>query len=311
MNSFINTLSDTVLSKKLEYCDLAELQRLSETHPYSSAIQLLYVQKLQATGNADYQKQLQKTLLYYNNPLFIKYLIETEEQPAVQPVYTAPVSGEDIALAETDSVDGDIQTGAAAETQPAVSEEPVALATTASVQEAEGHLNLSTQQATTGGDEPDLPEEANAEPIEPEEDAALLPLPEFKFEPIDPAKAELSFTPYHTIDYFAAQGIKLGEEQNSADRFGTQLKSFTAWLKQMKRLPGATAKGNISITEEKSIEQMAAQSLRGENADTEAMAQVWAQQGNPQKAIEIYKKLSLQIPAKSAYFAAKIDHLKK
>ncbi|MCH5688015.1 hypothetical protein LWM68_29360 [Niabella sp. W65] len=108
-------------------------------------------------------------------------------------------------------------------------------------------------------------------------------MPQFKFEPIDPAKAELSFTPYHTIDYFAAQGIKLGDEQNAADRFGTQLKSFTAWLKQMKRLPGATAKSNISLTEEKSIEKMAEQSLQGENADTEAMAQVWAKQGNSKK----------------------------
>ncbi len=302
MNSFINTLSDTVLSNELESCDLAALQTLSETYPYSSAIQLLYAQKLKDTGNAGYHKQLQKTLLYYNNPLFIKYLIEKEEQPAVQPVDTVPVSGEDIALAET--VDGDIQTGAVIETQPVpsavitepvVPEEPLALATAASVDV----------------DEPDLPEETTTESIELEEDATLPPLPEFKFEPIDPAKAELSFTPYHTIDYFAAQGIKLGEEQNSADRFGTQLKSFTAWLKQMKRLPGATAKGNITITEEKSIEQMAEQSLQGENADTEAMAQVWAKQGNAKKAIEIYKKLSLQIPAKSAYFAAKIDHLKK
>ncbi len=139
----------------------------------------------------------------------------------------------------------------------------------------------------------------------------LTPLPEFKIEAIDPATAQLSYTPYHTVDYFAAQGIKFSEEQNSADRFGTQLKSFTAWLKQMKRLPGASKNIAMTAFEEKNIEQMAATSVKGENAITETMAEVWEKQGDKQKAIHIYQKLSLQIPAKSAYFAAKIDHLKK
>jgi hypothetical protein len=321
MNSFINTLSDTVLSKQLESCDLAELQMLSQAHPYSSAIQLLYAQKLQATGNTGYHEQLQKTLLYYNNPLFIKYLIETEERPRIMPMNTPLVSTEDtVAPTEPDVIEEEVETESAIEipadqpkaiTESVVAEEPSALVITDAIQEAEEQLLLSPQQVTTD-DEVDTADEANVASLElEEEDATLPPLPAFKFEPVDPAKAELSFTPYHTIDYFAAQGIKLGEEQNSGDRFGTQLKSFTAWLKQMKRLPGATAKGNISITEEKSIEQMAEQSLQGENADTEAMALVWTKQGNAKKAIEIYKKLSLQIPAKSAYFAAKIDHLKK
>lgn len=318
MNSFINTLSDTVLSKTLESCNLAELQTLSELHPYSSAIQLLYAQKLQASSNADYQQQLQKTLLYYNNPLFIKYLIETEARPLVLPVDSTRVSTEASASEEPNAAEAYVETEPLIETQPelpqaatkpGVTEVPAA-PTTDPVQEKEELLPLLFKQASTE-DEPDSLGEADAAPTEAEDDATLPPLPEFKFEPIDPAKAELSFTPYHTVDYFAAQGIKLGEEQNAGDRFGTQLKSFTSWLKQMKRLPGATAKGNISITEEKSIEQMAEQSLKGENADTEAMAQVWAKQGNTKKAIEIYKKLSLQIPAKSAYFAAKIDHLKK
>jgi hypothetical protein len=43
---------------------------------------------------------------------------------------------------------------------------------------------------------------------------------------------------------------------------------------------------------------------------TEAMAEVLVKQGLSQKAAEIYQKLSLLNPAKSAYFAAKIDALK-
>jgi hypothetical protein len=39
------------------------------------------------------------------------------------------------------------------------------------------------------------------------------------------------------------------------------------------------------------------------------MAEVWMRQGNKEKAIEIYNKLSLLNPSKKAYFAAKINSL--
>jgi hypothetical protein len=41
------------------------------------------------------------------------------------------------------------------------------------------------------------------------------------------------------------------------------------------------------------------------------MAEVYLQQGKPKKAIEIYQKLSLLNPSKSAYFAAKLEILKE
>ena len=40
------------------------------------------------------------------------------------------------------------------------------------------------------------------------------------------------------------------------------------------------------------------------------MAEVWEKQGNPEKAIDIYNKLSLLEPSKSTYFAAKIEEIK-
>jgi hypothetical protein len=40
------------------------------------------------------------------------------------------------------------------------------------------------------------------------------------------------------------------------------------------------------------------------------MAEVWVKQGNKDKAIEIYNKLSLLNPAKSAYFASLSEQLK-
>ncbi|MCH5597658.1 hypothetical protein [Niabella ginsengisoli] len=107
----------------------------------------------------------------------------------------------------------------------------------------------NTEQNFNSQVEVNIPEElSETEVIEDEE--PLPDLPQFKIEAIDPARAELSFTPYYTVDYFAAQGIKLGD-QNANDRFGTQLKSFTDWLKYMKRLPGVNVKAGITATEEK------------------------------------------------------------
>ena len=50
---------------------------------------------------------------------------------------------------------------------------------------------------------------------------------------------------------------------------------------------------------------------REENVDlvSETLAQIYADQGHPERAKEIYIKLSLQSPEKSAYFASLIDNL--
>ncbi|MCF3107230.1 hypothetical protein LL912_00415 [Niabella sp. CC-SYL272] len=140
---------------------------------------------------------------------------------------------------------------------------------------------------------------------------APLIIPGLKLEPLDTTKAGLLFTPYYTVDYFASQGIKINDENGTGDQFESQLKSFTSWLKEMRRLPDATAGVRLSAKNEAVIEKMAEKSLDGENEETAAMAEVWAKQGNKAKAIEIYQKLSLLNPSKRAYFAAKIEHLKK
>ncbi|HEX2627353.1 MAG TPA: hypothetical protein VHM26_00020, partial [Chitinophagaceae bacterium] len=138
-----------------------------------------------------------------------------------------------------------------------------------------------------------------------------MEIPGLKIEPIDPATAELSFTPFYTVDYFASQGIKFKEDDQPRDKFGKQLKSFTEWLKILRKVPGVTSPAASGKQPDKKVEQMAAHSVTNEGeVVTEAMAEVWEKQDNPQKAITIYEKLSLLNPAKRAYFAAKIDQLK-
>jgi len=163
--------------------------------------------------------------------------------------------------------------------------------------------------------------------ITAKEEPVMQPAPVIQVEhadeiEIEPMKIELKlpaekntmdemplFEPMHMVDYFASQGIKLSEEAQTADKLGKQLRSFTEWLKTMKKV-------HVDLTEESSgkadnnIQNLAEKSNKEDEVLTVSMADVLAGQGKVDKAIEVLQKLSLLNPAKSAYFAAKIDHLK-
>ena len=113
--------------------------------------------------------------------------------------------------------------------------------------------------------------------------------------------------PYYTIDYFASQGIKLDAEPKADDKFGQQLKSFTSWLKQMKRLPDAVM---TSHEPDPIVEEIAAQSIVEQDTITESMVEVLLKQGRKEQAIVILEKLRLLHPEKSHYFATRIEEIK-
>jgi len=123
-------------------------------------------------------------------------------------------------------------------------------------------------------------------------------------------KQDPIFEPYHTVDYFASQGIRLVQEENPSDKLGRQLKSFTDWLKVMRKLPQKNREIIPDIAAERQVQAIAAHSIEGKEVVTEAMAEVLAKQGMREKATEMYRKLSLLEPEKSAYFADKIEKLK-
>ena len=127
----------------------------------------------------------------------------------------------------------------------------------------------------------------------------------------DAKKAEaIVFAPYHMIDYFASQGIKLVLEDQPADSFGKQLKSFTDWLKVMKKLPAQPASDKQNEKDADRIRHFAEHSVEERDILTESMAEVLAKQGMYENAIALYQKLSLIYPPKSAYFASRIEQLK-
>ena len=71
-----------------------------------------------------------------------------------------------------------------------------------------------------------------------------------------------------------------------------------------------TAKPSVAEAD-LTVQALAEKSNQEEEVLTEAMAVVLSSQGKRQKAVELYQKLSLMNPSKSAYFAAKIEQLKE
>ncbi|MCC6287883.1 MAG: hypothetical protein IT249_08360 [Chitinophagaceae bacterium] len=121
--------------------------------------------------------------------------------------------------------------------------------------------------------------------------------------------AIIPIDPLHTVDYFASQGIKLSNEYPGKDKLSQKLKSFTEWLKTMKKIHPDKLEAELDVNTQSSIQHMAEHSNEQKEVITEAIAEVYARQGLHKKAIETYQKLSLLNPDKRVYFAAKISKL--
>ncbi len=176
-------------------------------------------------------------------------------------------------------------------------------------------LHPDTGNAPIRDDEPPFVlDETDRSPESPAQAIVEAPVPETAAPAIDAVAASANesaplFEPLHTIDYFASQGIRLTLEENPTDPLGRQLKSFTEWLRTMRRLPQKDREIIPDRAAEQTIQNFAAHSIEGKEPITETMAEVLAKQGMPERARIVYEKLSLLEPDKSAYFAAKIEQL--
>ncbi|MEN9599454.1 MAG: hypothetical protein RL596_1773 [Bacteroidota bacterium] len=114
----------------------------------------------------------------------------------------------------------------------------------------------------------------------------------------------------HTVDYFASQGIHIDLSKIPQDKLTTKLRKFTDWLKDMKQLNPNPIDLGTSVESELAVAENAMVSNQSKEILTETMADVLAKQGQIDKAIQLYIKLSFSNPEKTAYFAAKIQQLK-
>lgn len=234
-------------------------QQLADQYPYFGAAHYLYAKELKNGSKENADKEVKKTVLFFNNPFWLQYLLHHD-------IY-GPFVTNDIHIDTTE-------------------EEEIEETFTGyphSEEEKKGNEKISGI----------LKEHAAlfAKPVS--EKAA------FVFENI----------PRHTIDYFESLGIKLDVVQQG-DQLGNKVKKFTDWLKQMKKNGNSPADLGTDKETEQLIEVLAENSNATKEVITEAMAEVLIKQGKKSKAIELYEKLSFLNPAKSTYFAAKIQSLK-
>lgn len=307
MNSAIQQLVQSFLQKDdLQQCSVQELQQLAAKYPYSAAIHLLVAQKIKAEHQGSLPTEQPANDIYFHNPFWLDQLlnekgtvsIKTKEKEllaAPEPIIEVIKEEATIEIPAAIPVTEAVETATsypAPETATLVEE--VVMNTELKTEESPAVVEEMEQQVVATSDEP------------------AIKIHAFKIEPVDPANATLTFEPYHTVDYFASQGIKFSTDEKPKDKFGQQLKSFTEWLKTIKKVP-ATELSNAANNQlaEQKVEQLAEKSLTEGDVLTEAMAEVWAKQGNTAKAIITYQKLSLLNPSKSSYFAGLIEQLKQ
>ena len=285
-----NALAQDILQKQLAETNEDDLEKLSRQYPYFAPAQFLLLKKLRPNTDA-YNAQYQKAIIFHYDPLSFEHFLQDESEldflqvPEVQEkpgkeepdaFHTEEEKAFDSAEIENDFVTGE----------------------TTEVKNWEQYE--STDKKTSLPDETDLEEEQSFE----------QELPKIVFnQPAEPKASDLTFEPYHTVDYFASQGIKISQDAAGQDKFGKQLKSFTDWLKTMKKLPATEISSHLSKSTEQKVENLAEHSVEDAEVVTESMAEVWLKQGKMEKAREVYEKLSLLNPSKSAYFATKIRNL--
>jgi hypothetical protein len=270
-----NVLQKLFSENSVDNIPLERLKQITEDHPYFTLGHLLLAKKLQSINAAEYESQSEKTSIYFNEPIWLQTLLHP-------PAHQELVISEQRHHEETPEL-----------TVQETVQEPVAAEL--SITEVKAEIYEEQVSSLPEVEKPDMKED-------PQEVQAA--------EPVATEEPPVVFEPYHTIDYFASQGIRISNEIKPDDPLGQRLKSFTEWLKTMKRLPQTRVDEQLDEVTQQNIQDFASHSLDEKEVVTETMAEVLVKQHKEEEAVVIYEKLSLLNPSKRAYFAAKIEQLK-
>ncbi|MEJ8844136.1 hypothetical protein WG954_17215 [Lacibacter sp. H375] len=322
----------------LKETTVADLEMMAYQYPWFGTAQLLLAAKQKQTGALNADKQVQKAMIYFNQPLWsgaqLNRFIAAEPATveAVQETETIKEVEEKDALIEIDETDASLDAEAIVEAedirdvkeanvvtdavldvefvlQAEADKETEQLLKDAEIEEqAEAMIEADSQREVADfitNTDAELAAEATIGSDFAKEELMNAQKPESVEE-----KPVFTFEPFHTVDYFASQGIKLREEKLENDQLGKQVKSFTQWLRSMKKIY-VEEKKDLNLTDEKEVVSIATESNQQTEVVTETMAEVLAKQGKKTQAIDLYRKLSLLHPEKSVYFASRIDELKQ
>jgi hypothetical protein len=302
MNSPVeNILQHLFKTSSLQDVSAEELLQVINDHRYNGSFYFLLAKKSYARKEPGYENALQKAALHFPNHAWFHFnLIEDEKDELL--INAVSIQTKDSAeIKQAESKTNNV-------TDLKIDESIINI----EEKNATGEITTTgTEDALKKTDEEEFQQEnIEADDAINERLSNMLKEQASAFEKPVGATTEIPIenTPYHRVDYFDSQGIKL--EEKADDKLGAQLKRFTDWLKQMKRInanPAELAKDEVG---ESKVQTLAEHSNESEEIATETMAEVLVKQGKPEQAIQIYEKLSFINPSKSAYFAAKIEELK-
>jgi tetratricopeptide (TPR) repeat protein len=262
---------------------LASLQELAEEYPYFAPVQFFLASALSQSSQTAANAQAVKTALYFNNPHWLQFQLQ-QSFTKKEKVKSKEAVWQDTPVVEPTPILPD--------------PEPVALP----VEEEE----IDEPVETEADIEPATATEAKISGMLSEQLADFRkPVAETDKLDIEREKERL-----HTIDYFASQGIRIDLSQIPQDKLTSHLRKFTDWLKQMKNPNPAQVDLGTSAEMENAVMEIAKTSNVTREVLTEAMAEVLVKQGQVDKAIQLFIKLSFINPEKSSYFAARIEQLK-
>ena len=312
----------------LKETSLAELEQLAYQFPWFGTVHFLVAAKQQLNGAAEADKLVQKAAAYSTKPLWFRNRYQlftgaltsstplqhkpdsTDETDAAFDAY-AVIEAEDIRekidfVADETAFDAAFAAGVATELEAAKELQAAEMEAAAEAMiEADAEREVADfihktdiELAADAAIEADAAKEAllNTSKVGITTDA-----------PKD--EALFTFEPFYAVDYFASQGIKLQEDKLGNDQLGKQVKSFTQWLRSMKKIY-VEEKKELDTREEQKVLDKASASNQQTDVVTETMAEVLAKQGKNAQAIDLYRKLSLLHPEKSVYFASRIEELK-
>jgi tetratricopeptide (TPR) repeat protein len=321
MLSYSENILQTLTGKSsLNDVSEEELKNIVRQYSFFAAAQFLLAKKLHADNHNDYKNAIQKSALHFPNILWLNYNLfeetqaekipapiaeENSSQPEIIPAEIvvdeqSEETAKELSQPDIDVIQEEINTEVQPEEKVLETYEPATETNEINIEVLDEPLAETSDDVITAEEE-----------TEPNERLSnLLKEQAAAFEkPVEEAEVPVETIPPHRIDYFASQGIKL-EEDKADDKLGKQLKRFTDWLKQMKRINPDLSNIESDPAAESRVQNMAEHSNEPKEVVTEAMAEVLVKQGRPEQAIQIYEKLSFINPSKSAYFAAKIQELK-
>ena len=306
---------------------LTDLEELARQYPYFQAVHTLIAKAKHDEQASDAEAALHRAAIYAPDRRHLRKIIleEVHRSPSEVPLNDeaapSPVEAPAIEI-EKDSEPVDApMAGAVEPSEPTTEEDPEPVEEpVASFEASEPVVTEENEpEATidTMKNEPEtivVAEDHDPEPTIAEEEAPSVAEPVIATESTTTDEADERESVYDALE----KNLKNLQEVRSAQRTEDQkpLASDTTQREQQELMDKFVSQEHDKLSApmdlEATIADLAERStLAPEELVTENLAEIFIKQGKVEKGLALYEKLSLKFPEKKAYFADKIEQLKK